>query len=194
MYAENLQQLVTSPNQTQYDQPKTETGITKAPLILGLNLQCSLGVLYCMTTDIMHLTGNLSDLLIALWQGTINCDNSNNINTWNWAIFLDNTAWERYGASIYGAGPHLPGSFGTQPHNIAEKLTLGYKTWEFQLYTCSLGPVLLYDILPDRYLTNYCKLVCSFQIMCQHSIDAGSLMTAQTLLCQWEHGFEDLYY
>ena len=30
--------------------------------------------------------------------------------------------------------------------------------------------------------------------MCQHSIDAGSLTTAQTLLCQWEREFEDLYY
>ena len=165
MYAENLQRLAASPNQTKYDQRETEPGITKAPLILGLNPRRSLGVPYCMTTDIMHLAGNLSNLLIALWRGTIDCDNSDNIDTWDWAIFLDNAAWERYGASVYGAGPHLPGALGTRPHKIAEKLPSGYKTWEFQLHTFGLGPVLLYDISPDRYFANYYKLVCGFQIM-----------------------------
>lgn len=66
-YADNLQKLLASPNQTQYDQCKTETGITKASLIFRLSLQHSLGIPYCMTTDIMHLAGNISDLLIALW-------------------------------------------------------------------------------------------------------------------------------
>lgn len=62
-YADNLWRLVALPNHTQYDQCKTKTKTTKAPLILRLGLQCSLGIPYCMTTDIMHLTGNISDLL-----------------------------------------------------------------------------------------------------------------------------------
>ncbi|KAI9567403.1 hypothetical protein HD554DRAFT_2205612 [Boletus coccyginus] len=135
-YASNLQRL-----------RKTETGITKAPLILGLNCHCSLGVPYCMTTDIMHLAGNLSNLLIALY-----------VESWEWAIFMDNLSWERYGVSVANAGPHLLGSFGTRPRNIAEKLSSGYKTWKFQLHIFRLGPILLYNILPDKYFANYCKL------------------------------------
>ncbi|KAF9219967.1 hypothetical protein BS17DRAFT_797893 [Gyrodon lividus] len=78
--AENLKTLISSPNQTQYDQWKTSTGIIKAPLILGLSPSCSLSISYCMTTNIMHLAGNLSDLLISLWCGMIDCDPTDDIN------------------------------------------------------------------------------------------------------------------
>ncbi|KAI9568685.1 hypothetical protein HD554DRAFT_2204915 [Boletus coccyginus] len=169
-YASNLQRL--------YEQHQIKTGITKAPLILELNCHHSLGVPYCMTTNIMHLAGNLSNLLIALWRGTIDCDGTNS----------------RYGISIANAGPYLSGSFGTRSYNIAEKLSSGYKTWEFQLHTFRLGPILLYNILPDEYFANYCKLIRGFQIMCQYSIENVSLTTAHVLLCQWECGFENLYY
>jgi hypothetical protein len=147
-----------------------------------------------MTTDIMHLAGNLSDLLISLWRGTVDCDATDNIDDWDWAVLSDSAIWDAYGASVRAAGSHLPGSFGTRPCNIAEKLTSGYKTWEFQLHTFGLGPILLYHVLPDNYFINYCKLVHGFQIMCQHSINAKSFVAAQSLLCQWERGVEDLYY
>jgi hypothetical protein len=111
-YTKNLQQLVASPNQTQYNQHRTETWITKPLLILRLDPWHSLEVLYCMNSDIMHLALNLSALLVALWQVMIDCDNSNDINIW--AIFVDNTAWVRYSASVYTTGPHLPGSFDIQ--------------------------------------------------------------------------------
>lgn len=65
-YTENLMHLTASPNQTQYEAWKTETGITKLPLILGLPSTRSLGVPYSITTDIMHLTVNISNLLISL--------------------------------------------------------------------------------------------------------------------------------
>ena len=119
-----------------------------------------------MTTDIMHLAGNLSDLFISLWSGTINCDITDNINNWGWVVFRDKRTWERYGRSVQAAGIYLPGSFSSRPHDIAKKLTSGYKTWEFQLHTFSLGPILLYGILPQAYFKDYCKLVCGFQIMC----------------------------
>ncbi|KIK83593.1 hypothetical protein PAXRUDRAFT_153117 [Paxillus rubicundulus Ve08.2h10] len=193
-YTQNLKKLVSSPNQTQYDKHKMSTGITKAPLILGMSPSCSLGVPYCMTTNIMHLAGNLSDLLISLRCGMIDCDATDAIDSWDWAVLSDGAIWDTYGVSVHKTGSHLPGSFGTQPCNIAKKLTSGYKTWELQLHTFSLGPILLYNILPDKYFTNYCTLVCGFQIMCQHSITTKSLVSAQSLLCQWEHGFKHLYY
>lgn len=193
-YADNLRRLIASPNQTQYEQRKTETGITKAPLILGLRPSHSLGVPYCMTTDIMHLASNISDLLISLWRGTIDCDQNDNFDDWDWAVLADDRTWITYGASVHAAGFHLPGMFGVRPRNIAEKLSSGYKTWEFQLHTFGLGPILLYNILPNKYFKNYCKLVRGFQIMCQHRITTEDLIIAQSLLCQWKRGLEDLYY
>ncbi|KIJ06806.1 hypothetical protein PAXINDRAFT_36114, partial [Paxillus involutus ATCC 200175] len=142
----------------------------------------------------MHLAGNLSDLLISLWRGMIDCDATDAINSWDWAVLSDGAIWDAYGVSVHEAGSHLPGSFGTRPRNIAEKLTSGYKTWEFQLHTFGLGPILLYNILPDAYFANYCKLARGFQIMCQHRISAESLIAVHTLLCKWERGFEELYY
>jgi len=61
-YAKNLAELVKALNVRQWEKKRTETGITKPLLILDLNPSRSLGVPYCMTTDIMHLAGNLSDL------------------------------------------------------------------------------------------------------------------------------------
>jgi hypothetical protein len=193
-YAENLKYLMTSPNQTQYNQHKTEMGITKVPLILGLSRLHSLGVPYCMTTDIMHLASNLSDLLISLWNASATCDPTDNLNDWHWAVFRDKQTWERYGQSVHEAGKYLPCSFGRRPRNITEKISTGYKTWEFQLHTFGLGSILLYDILPDRYFQNYCKLVRGFQILCQHYISSDDLIAAHGLLCHWEREFEDIYY
>ncbi|KIK10591.1 hypothetical protein PISMIDRAFT_20254 [Pisolithus microcarpus 441] len=73
-YADNLLQLVSAPSWRQWDICKTETGITKPPLILGLNPTRLLGVPLCMTTDLMHLASNLSDLLLSLWCSTIECN------------------------------------------------------------------------------------------------------------------------
>jgi hypothetical protein len=147
-----------------------------------------------MTTDIMHLAGNLSDLLISLWRGTIDCAASDDVMTWDWAVLRDAEPWNAHGELVAQAGPFLPGSFDRKPRNIAEKLNTSYKTWEFQLYTFGLAPGLLYNILPERYWTNYCKLVRGIQLMCQHSITVEHIREAQTLLCNWEYEFELLYY
>ncbi|KAG1747507.1 hypothetical protein EDD22DRAFT_958220 [Suillus occidentalis] len=193
-YKTNLMRLVASPNQRQYDIRKTETGITKPPLILGLRPSCTLGVPICMTTDIMHLAANLSDLLLSLWRGTLDCGPSDDIETWDWAVLMDEDAWTIHGAAVENAGPYLPTSFDRKPCNISEKLNTGYKTWEFQLYMFGLAPALLYDILPRKYWSNYCQLVRGFQLMCQLRITAQELVHAQALLCCWERDFELLYY
>ena len=188
-YANNLKQLISSLNQTQYEQHKTATGITKPPLILGLSRSSLLGIPYCLTTDIMHLAGNLSSLLLSLWHSSLECDPADTCDSWDWVIFADGPTWDRYGESVHKAGAYLPGSFGTRSRNIAEKLNSG-----FQLHTFGLGPILLYDLLPAICFTNYCKLICGFQIMSQHSITLQSLVDAQTLLSQWESEFEAIYY
>jgi hypothetical protein len=160
-YAENLRLLVASPNQHQLDKNKTHTGITKPPLILGLKPTHCLGVPHCMTADIMHIAGNLSDLNISLWRGTMDCGPLDDVDRWDWAIFKDQDAWEAHGRLVEVAGPYLPGSFDRKPWNIAKKLNTSYKTWEFQLYTFGLGPALLYSVLPQALLAELLQ-TCSW--------------------------------
>ncbi|KAG1841458.1 hypothetical protein C8R48DRAFT_620168 [Suillus tomentosus] len=142
----------------------------------------------------MHLAGNLSDLLIGLWHGTIDCGQSDDVNEWEWAVLRDGDIWAAHGAAVEQAGPYLPGSFDRKPRNIAEKFNTSYKTWEFQLYTFGLGPALLFGILPELYWVNFCKLVRGFQLLCQHRITADDLAHTHTLLCAWERDFEVIYY
>ncbi|KIK81510.1 hypothetical protein PAXRUDRAFT_15206 [Paxillus rubicundulus Ve08.2h10] len=108
-YVNNLKKIVSIHNQTQWDKMKTETGLTKPPLILGLHPTRSLGVPLCMTTDVMHLTGNLSDLLLSLWCGTLSVSPNDDKSTWDWAMFKDNDLWISHGEDVKKAGVHLPG-------------------------------------------------------------------------------------
>ena len=193
-YTANLIYLISAPNQRQFELRRTETGITKAPLILGLDPMHSLGVPLCMTPNIMHLTANLSDLLISLWRGTITCMNNDNINTWDWAVFRDEQIWKAHGHAVEEAGCYLPGSFGMKPHNIEDKLNSGYKTWEFFLYTFGLLPGLLHGLLPEPYWSNFCKLVRGFQLICKHQLTHEEVLEACVLLAAWEREFEEIYY
>ena len=88
---------------------------------------------------------------------------------------------------------YLPSSFDRPPHNIAEKLTSGYKAWEFLLYMYGLGPGLLYGVLPEAYYTNYCKLVSGMRFMNQHKISLSNLREACLVLCDFVTEFESLY-
>ena len=178
----------------QWDKMKTETSLTKPPLILGLNPLHSLGVPLCMTTDVMHLAGNISDLLISLWRADMDVGPGDDKSTWDWAIFRDEDLWTSHGKDVAAAGSFLPGSYDRKPHNITEKINTQYKTWEFQLYTFSIAPILLYGILPMKYWSHYCQLVRGFQIICQYSLTHEQLEDAHTLLCVWQRNFELFYY
>ncbi|KIK11719.1 hypothetical protein PISMIDRAFT_19302 [Pisolithus microcarpus 441] len=171
-----------------------ETGITKPPLLLGLKPSRSLGVPLCMTTDLMHLTGNLSDLHISLWRSMMECSNSDDRDSWDWAVFHDEDIWTSHGQAIEDAGTSIPGSFDHKPCNITNKINMDYKTWEFHLYIFCLVPALLHNILPERYWLNFCKLVRGIQIMSQHAINKQDLEHAYVLLCSWGHEFELIYY
>ncbi|KAG1722369.1 hypothetical protein EDD22DRAFT_983013 [Suillus occidentalis] len=142
----------------------------------------------------MHLVGNISDLLLSLWHVTLDCGVTDDLETWDWAILQDDKMWAAHGKAVEMAGPYLPGSFDWKPRNIMEKLNTSYKTWEFQLYTFGLAPVLLYGTLPNKYWVNYCQLVHAFRLMCQHRITAEDLQTAHALFCTWERDFETYYY
>jgi hypothetical protein len=88
---------------------------------------------------------------------------------------------------------YLPSSFEHPPCNIAEKLTSGYKAWEFLLYLYGLGPGLLLDVLPDSYYKNYCKLVYGMRIMNQHRISLSNVREAHMVLTSFAQEFEVIY-
>ena len=193
-YTRNLFHIMSAPNQRQYKTCRTEMGISKPPLILGLDPTHSLGIPLCMMPNIMHLAANLSELLISLWQGTISCMGSDDIETWDWAVLQDEQLWQAHGRAVEAAGRYLPGSFDAKPRNIAKKINTNYKTWEFVMYMFGLASGLLQDILPERYWRNFCKLVRGFQLLSQHEITHIQLCVGSVLLAAWEQEFEEIYY
>ena len=142
------------------------------------------------TFFIMHLAGNLTDLLISLWHGTIVTGPDDDKLTWDWAVLHDPVVWGKHGQLVEHAGHYLPGSFDRKLCNITEKINTQYKTWEFHLYLFGYAPIFLYLLLPSKYWSNFCKLVCGFQIMCQHTITSRHLQEAHTMLCSLEQEFE----
>jgi hypothetical protein len=73
-YNSNLCFLLTSSNEMQYCARHLATGISKPSVFSGLDNQSTLGLPHAAGSDIMHLSAlNLSDLMISLWHGTIDC-------------------------------------------------------------------------------------------------------------------------
>jgi hypothetical protein len=193
-YFSNLQYVMSSANETQYKKRRLETGISKPTIFLGLQKDRMLGVPGCFGSDIMHLGSlNLPDLLINLWRGTLDCDKKDDITTWEWAR-LRGRVWEDHGRQVAATTPYLPGSFDRPPRNPAEKISSGYKAWEFLLYIFGLGPGLLLNILPDIYYRNFCKLVFGMRIIHQHQINRNDLQKAHEALLEFASEFEILYY
>lgn len=178
----NLFHLMSLPNNYQFESHHTEMGISKPLVILRLQPSHSLSVPLCMMNNIMHLTANLSDLMITLWCSEITCMSTDDINTWDWAVLHDDHVWQAHGCAIEDAGQHLPGSFDTKPCNITVKSNSDYKTWEYTIYMFALAPGLLHDILPKCYWINLCKLVRGFQILSQHEIAHDQVLQATVLL------------
>lgn len=121
-YSINLNKIIAVPNLTQWDKMKTETGLTKPSLILGLDRTRSLGVPQCMTTNIMHLSGNISDLLISLWHGKMDVSGNDDKSTWDWAVLRDEAHWVSHGQDVTASGCFIPGSYDCKPCNLSEKI------------------------------------------------------------------------
>jgi hypothetical protein len=192
-YHQNLRHLVSSRNEAQYRLRRLETGISKPSIFSGLDSRFTLSFPKSAGSDIMHLGAlNLSDLMISLWRGTLYCTRPDDKDTWTWLV-LQGDVWQRHGKSVADALYFLPSSFERPPRNIAEKLTSGYKAWEFLLYLYGLGPGLLYGILPDIYYSNYCKLVYGMRLMNQHNISQDNVRDAYLALASFAQEFEEIY-
>jgi hypothetical protein len=142
----------------------------------------------------MHLISlNIPDLLLGLWRGTIECDSADDKGTWEWMVLVGDI-WKHHGQQVADATPYLPSSFDRPPRNPAEKISSGYKAWEYLNYIFGLGPGLLYGVLPDCYWRNYCKLVAGVRLLHQRSINEDQLLLGHKLLVSFVTGFEQLYY
>jgi hypothetical protein len=193
VYEQKLEFVINSSSETQYKKRRLETGIVKPSIFLGLNPHYRLDVPGCFGSDIMHLAAlNIPDLLISLWRGTLDCDNNDDRRTWDWAVLTGRT-WEEHGKNVAACTPYLPGSFDRPPRNPAEKISSGYKAWEFLIYVYGLGPALFYGVLPEKYWINFCKLVYGMRIILQHEIAADDLAKAHIALLDFCGEFEVLY-
>jgi len=193
-YHQNLRYLLASPSDSQYRARRLATGISKPSIFSGLVSSATLGLPRSAGSDIMHLAAlNLSDLFISLWRGTIDCTKPDDKSTWTWAVLSQCEAWQEHGSAVEGALHYLPSSFDRPPRNIAEKLTSGYKAWEFMLYLYGLGPGLLYNVLPAVYYTNYCKMVYGVRLMNQHRITRDNLCQAYMALTSFAQEYEMIY-
>jgi hypothetical protein len=193
-YEQKLEYVVQSRSETQYKKRRLETGISKPSIFMGLNPKHRLDIPGCFGSDIMHLGSlNIPDLLINLWRGAFECDRNDDKSTWDWAV-LRGPVWEKHGKDVATCTPYLPGSFDRPPRNPAEKISSGYKAWEFLMYLYSLGPGLFYNVLPKKYWKHFCKLVYGMRIMNQHHIKTEDLKSAHLALLEFVNEFELLYY
>jgi hypothetical protein len=193
-YLISLATLLTARTQAEYQMLRKETGISKPSIFSGFPTDKSIGVPLCFGSDLMHLISlNITDLLLNLWRGRLDCDPNDSKETWDWAVLIGNT-WKEHGKRVAEATRYLPGSFDRPPRNPVEKISSGYKAWEFLTYVYGLGPGLFYGVLPHPYWMNLCKLVRGVRILHQRSISSAQLLEGHQLLVEFVTEFEELYY
>ena len=194
LYSQNLNKLVACCTDAQFKLERKETGLCKPSIFLGLPLTHSSGLPGCLAIDHMHIIAiNLPDLLIGLWRGTIDCDKKDSKVLWDWLVLVGDV-WKSHGQDIARCRPYLPGSFDCPPWNPAEKISSGYKAWEFLVYVFGYCPALLYDILPRKYWQNFCKLVSAVRLLQQRTITASQLQRAHLLVLEFTEEYEAIYY
>ncbi|TFY76397.1 hypothetical protein EWM64_g7614 [Hericium alpestre] len=110
-YETNLLEVMATSNPAQYKKKCLKTGICKPSIYLGFLVSHCLLIPACFPGDLMHLAAlNLTDLLLGLWRGTIDCDLKDSRTTWDWMVLHGDT-WTTHGKMVADATPYLPGSF-----------------------------------------------------------------------------------
>ena len=81
-YSQNLAYVMHSSNDANFKVWRKETGIAKPSLFSGLPTNRILPIPGCFPADLMHLVSlNLTDLLLSLWRGSIDCDPADSAGT-----------------------------------------------------------------------------------------------------------------
>jgi hypothetical protein len=153
-----------------------------------------LGIPGCFPGDVMHRGLSYTDLIISLLRGTLECELPDSKETWTWAVLRRAKVWKEHGQAVADATPYLPGSFDRPPRNPAEKLSSGYKAWEFLMYIIGLAPALLHGILPDPEWCHLCKGCSVVRCFNQNKIPCEQLKRCHKLAIEYVAEFETLYY
>jgi hypothetical protein len=189
-YRRDLFHVIASSSQAEYLRRRFDTGIGKPSIFSGIPRTLPLPT--CFPGDLMHQPLiNLAALFLDLWcarAGAREFDRS----PWPWAVLTGNV-WKAHGRVVSDATKFLPTSFGRPPRNPQEKVSSGYKAWEFLNYIYGLGPGVFYGILPEPYYSHFCRLVRAIRIIHQRAISREQLATAHQLLLQWVIDFELIY-
>jgi hypothetical protein len=194
MYFKNLHRLVPCITDAQFKLVCKETGLCKPSLFVGLSQQHSSGLPGCLAIDHMHIIAiNLPNLLVGLWCGTIDCDKNDSKELWDWVMLVGDT-WKSHRQDVVCCRPYLPGSFDCPPRNPAEKITSGYKAWEFLIYVFGYCPALLHGVLPLCYWQNFCKLVSAVRLLQQRAITATQVRSTHLLVLSFIEEYEALCY
>jgi len=147
-YNDKLEYVLTSRSTRQYELRRCNTGICKPSIVSALPK--SFPVPKCFPADTMHLFGlNLCQLLIPLWQGTIDHTKEDDPSLWPFAVLQESDTWKAHGATVAAAACYIPVCLEARvPCNPAEKISSGYKAVEYLIYVFGLCPALLYGMLP----------------------------------------------
>jgi len=190
-YRQDLFHVISSRHETELGRRRLNTGIGKPSIFDGI--PCILDLPTCFGGDLMHQRLiNMASLLLDLWCVRPSARDYDHNSDWPWAV-LTGDAWERHSKFVAQAARYLPTSFGRVPRNPQEKVSSGYKAWEFLYYIYGQGPGLFFDLLPEPYYSHFCKLVHAIRLIYQHTISRQQLVDAHVLLLQWCSKFELLY-
>lgn len=193
-YTADLNKVMSSSTQAEYERNRKDTGLSKPSILLGLLEAQLLPPPKCFTVDLMHLLYlNIADLLIPLWRGTMKCEAPDKKTDWDWKVFVGK-AWQDHGAMVARATPYFPSSFHRPPRNPALKVNSGFKATEFYLYVMGLGPGAFRKLLPKKYWINFCRLVHAVRIVVQRKVTLSQVQEAHAYFVSFVKGFENLYY
>ena len=104
-YRTKLIDLSMSRGATDYNYQRKITGISRPSLISGLSPQLRLPITSTFAGGCMHMpTLNLGDLFLGLWRGSLKCESTDDVATWDRAV-LQGQIWKIHGDSKLPALP-----------------------------------------------------------------------------------------
>ncbi|KAI0827285.1 hypothetical protein BC628DRAFT_1318376 [Trametes gibbosa] len=143
----------------------------------------------------MHLIAlNLPNLVLGLLRATLPCDAHDTKSRWPWAVYANQDLWKAHGALVANTTQYLPSSFERPPRNPAEKISSGYKAWEYLTYVYGLLPSLLRGVQAPIYYRHFCKLVVAVRLVLQRRLPTAQLAVTHRLFVEHANEFETLYY
>jgi hypothetical protein len=190
-YRRDLYAVAASQTKTEHTRRRFNAGISKPSIFDGIPRTLQLPT--CFGGDLMHQPViNMAALLFDLWCARPRLRAYDSSGPWPWAV-LTGATWNAYGEAVARAGRHLPTLFGRIPRNPQEKISSGYKAWEYLYLLYGEGPGILYNVLPQPYYSHFCKLVRGIRIIYQRRVSQEQSLLAHKLLLEWCVEFEHLY-